>query len=441
MASPAGGNAITRLIRTVTKVEPTEIRATVLSFLFVFVLMTAYFILRPVRDALSSDWTDVQLSWLWTSTFVFSAIAVSIYGGVISRLRFRIIVPTVYAIFAATFVGFYVAGITLGDNEYVNHAFYVWLSVFSLFHLSVFWSFMSGIYNKEQAKRLFSIIALGATAGAIVGPTVPTFFADDIGALNLLLIAAVLLLAPIPLIGVLERLRSVELGNADLQADLSKQQTLGANPFSGFVNVASNPYLLAIAAFIVFYVIMNTFIYFELRTALGDFERDVRAQYWGGIDLAVNVLAAVTALLATGRLATRAGMPTTLALVPALMVGGWLIVAVNPALLVLIGLQVARRAGNYAITRPGREMLYTIVDAETRFKAKPVIDTVVYRGGDVASAWLYTAITATLGLGLAGVALVSAVLCAAWAGAGVFLGRKYERGAPDASYAAREEGL
>ena len=184
---------------------------------------------------------------------------------------------------------------------------------------------------------------------------------------------------------------------------------------------------------------MNTFIYFELRTALGEFERDVRAQYWGGIDLAVNSLAAVTALFATGRLATRAGMPTTLALVPALMVAGWLVVAINPALMVLIGLQVARRAGNYAITRPGREMLYTIVDAETRFKAKPVIDTVVYRGGDVASAWLYTAITATLGLGLAGVALVSAALCAAWAGAGVFLGRKYDRSSANEAGAARDE--
>ena len=438
MTDRARGNGFTRLVQTATKVELHEFRATLLSFAFVFILMTAYFILRPVRDALSSDWTDVQLSWLWTSTFVFSAIAVSIYGGVISRLRFSIIVPTVYAIFAATFVGFYIAGVTLGENDLVNRAFYVWLGVFSLFHLSVFWSFMSGIYNKEQAKRLFSIIAMGATAGAIVGPIVPAFFADDIGTLNLLLIAAVLLLAPIPLIGVLDRLRTGDLGNADLQADLSKQQTLGANPFSGFVNVARNPYLLAIAAFIIFYVIMNTFIYFELRTALGEFERDVRAQYWGGIDLAVNTLAAVTALFATGRLATNAGMPFTLALIPLMMVGGWLIVAVQPALLVLIGLQVARRAGNYAVTRPGREMLYTIVDAETRFKAKPVIDIVVYRGGDVATAWFYTALTANLALGLAGVALISAALCAAWGTVGVFLGRKYDHTSSGAAMPAEE---
>ena len=421
-------NALQRAIRAATKVEPNELKATVLSFLFVFVLMAAYFILRPVRDSLSSDWTDEQLSWLWTSTFFFSVIAVSLYGAVISRIRLRIIVPSVYAFFSLTFVGFYVAGSTLGENDIVNRCYYVWLSVFSLYHLSVFWTFMSGLYNKEQAKRLFSIIAMGASAGAIVGPAIPTFFADNIGNLNLLLIAAVLLMVPIPIIMKLESLRISDLGNEDVQADLAGDKKLSGNPFSGFKTFVSNPYLLAIGLFILLYVLMNTFIYFELRKMMGDFDREVRTQMWGGIDLAVNSLALLTALFATGRLATRFGMPITLALIPALMVGGWVVVALSPVLAVLIGLQVTRRAGNYAITRPGREMLFTAVDAETRFKAKPVIDIVVYRGGDVVTAWLYTALTATLGLGLAGVALVAAALAAAWAGAGVYLGRKYERG-------------
>ena len=419
--------ALQRLIRTTIKVEPHELQATVLSFLFVFTLMTAYFILRPVRDALSSDWTDQELSWLWTSTFFVSLVAVSIYGAVISKLRLRVIVPGMYTFFALTFVGFYVAGNTLGDNDLVNRAYYVWLSVFSLYHLSVFWTFMSGLYNKEQAKRLFAIIAMGASAGAIVGPTIPTFFADDIGALNLLLIAAVLLMVPIPIIFRLERLRISHLGNDDVRTDLSDDKKLSANPFSGFKTFASNPYLLAIGLFILLYVVMNTFIYFELRKAMGDFDRDARTQIWGGIDLAVNILAFVTALFGTGRLATRFGMPSTLALVPVLMIGGWLVVSLSPVLAVLAGLQIARRAGNYAITRPGREMLFTAVDADTRYKAKPVIDIVVYRGGDVINAWLYTALTATFGLGLAGVAVISAVLCGVWAGAGVYLGRKYNR--------------
>lgn len=427
MNEPDSGGAIIRLIRRATKIESHELAPTVLSFVFVFVLMTAYFILRPVRDALSSDWSDEQLSWLWTSTFFISIIAVSIYGAVISRIRFKIIVPSVYAFFATTFVAFYVLGTTLGDNDLVNRAFYVWLSVFSLYHLSVFWTFMSGLYDKEQAKRLFSVIAMGASAGAIVGPSIPTFFADNIGALNLLLIAAVLLMVPIPIIGKLERFRFSHLGNEDVQVDLAREQQLGSNPFAGFVKFVSNPYLLAIGVFILLYVFMNTFIYFELRKMLGDLDREVRTQVWGGIDLAVNSLALITALFATGRLATRAGMSTTLALIPLLMVGGWLVVALSPVLAVLVGLQVVRRAGNYAITRPCREMLFTAVDTETRFKAKPVIDIVVYRGGDVATAWLYTALSTTLGLGLAGIAFIAAAVAAVWAAAGMFMGRFYDR--------------
>ena len=433
MESAGNDGALRRIVKTAIKIEPHELTATLLSFLFVFVLMTAYFILRPVRDALSSDWTDEQLSWLWTSTFVFSLIAVSIYGAVISRVRFRIIVPSVYSFFAATFIGFYVAGSTLGDNDLVNRAYYVWLSVFSLYHLSVFWTFMSGLYNKDQAKRLFSIIAMGASAGAIVGPSIPTFFADNIGTLNLLLIAAFLLMIPIPLIWKLEQLRSSQLGNDDVSAELSGDQRLAGNPFSGFTNFISNPYLLAIGLFILLYVVMNTFIYFELRKMMVDFDREVRTQIWGGIDLAVNSLALVTALFATGRLATRVGMPATLALIPVMMVGGWLVVALSPVLAVLIGLQVTRRAGNYAITRPGREMLFTAVDTDTRFKAKPVIDIVVYRGGDVLTAWAYTALTATLGLGLAGVAAIAAGVAAIWAAAGIFLGRAYDRGGESTS--------
>ena len=431
MAEPRREGSLARAIRAATKVESNELQATVLSFLFVFLLMAAYFILRPVRDSLSSDWTDEQLSWLWTSTFFISIIAVSIYGAVISRIRLRVIVPSVYAFFAATFVAFYIAGNVLGDNDLVNRAYYVWLSVFSLYHLSVFWTFMSGLYNREQAKRLFAIIAMGASAGAIVGPAIPTFFADDIGNLNLLLIAAMLLLVPIPIIFRLERLRISDLGNSDLQTNIDGEQRLGTNPFSGFKTFVSNPYLLAIGLFILLYVVMNTFIYFELRKMMGDFDRDVRTQIWGGIDLAVNTIAFVTALFATGRLATRFGMPATLALIPALMVGGWLVVALSPVLAVMVGLQVARRAGNYAITRPGREILFTAVDADTRFKAKPVIDIVVYRGGDMLTAWFYTALTATLSLGTAGIAAVSALVAGVWAGAGIFLGRAYDRESAD----------
>ncbi|MEX0707426.1 MAG: MFS transporter [Woeseia sp.] len=427
MATKPGESPLKNAIRAATKIEPHELKATLLSFSFVFILMAAYFILRPVRDALSSEWTDAELSWLWTATFGFSVLAVSLYGAIIPHVRFRRLVPGVYIFFAATFVGFYFGSSLLPDPTWVDKTFYVWLSVFSLFHVSVFWSFMSGLFNKEQAPRLFAVIATGASAGAIVGPIVPTFFADSIGTNNLMLISAALLLVPVPIIQVLDRLKVTDLGNDALQADLSKQVRLGRNPFSGFMLLVRDPYLLGIALFILLYVMMNTFFYFELRDLLREFERETRTRIWGGIDLVINVLTILIALFGTGRLAVRFGMSTTLALVPVLMVGGWAIVAASPILAVLVAIQVARRVGNYAITRPGREMLFTLVDQERRYKAKPVIDIVVYRGGDMVTAWAYTAIAATFSLGLSGIAIIAAAIAALWALTGALLGRSYDR--------------
>lgn len=427
MATGPGESPLKNAIRAATKIEPHELKATLLSFSFVFILMAAYFILRPVRDALASEWTDAELSWLWTATFGFSVLAVSLYGAIIPHVRFRRLVPGVYIFFAATFVGFYFGSSLLPNPTWVDKTFYVWLSVFSLFHVSVFWSFMSGLFNKEQAPRLFAVIATGASAGAIVGPIVPTFFADSIGTTNLMLISAALLLVPVPIIRVLDRLKVTDLGNEALQADLSKQVKLGRNPFSGFMLLLRDPYLLGIALFILLYVMMNTFFYFELRDLLREFERETRTRIWGGIDLVINVMTILIALFGTGRLALRFGMSTTLALVPVLMVGGWAIVAASPILAVLVAIQVARRVGNYAITRPGREMLFTLVDQERRYKAKPVIDIVVYRGGDMVTAWAYTAIAATFSLGLSGIAIIAAAIAALWALTGALLGRSYDR--------------
>ena len=448
MASTERKFSPSRLFQAALKVEPNELKATLLSFLFVFSIMTAWFVLKPVRDALSSDWTDAQLSWLWTSTFVFSAIAVSIYGVVISRIRFRTIVPGVYGFFALSFIGFFVANVTLQDeglvlrlnyglttvfgptadaNDLLNRVFYVWASVFSLFHLSVFWTFMSGLYNKEQAKRLFAVIAVGATAGGIVGPLFVSLFADDIGSMNMVFISSGLLLVPIPIYGWLDHLRSSELGNPDSQADLLRGHHLGSNPFSGFTHFVSSPYLLWIGAFIVLYVTMNTFLYFEIGNATENLEREQRAQVWARIDLAVNVLAAITALFATSRLTTKVGMPKTLALVPIIMALGWVAVAISPIAITVYAVQVIRRAGNYAITRPGREILFTLVDNETRFKSKPVIDTVVYRGGDVATAWFYTMLGTVFKLSLVGIAVVGAGVAVIWALVGAYLGGLFEK--------------
>ena len=417
-------NTVSKFINLSTRIKPNEIRATLLSFSFVFLLMTAYFILRPVRDAMSSDWTDTELSWLWTSTFFFSFLAVSLYGEIISRIKFNYVVPGVYVFFSISFFAFNFLSLILIDTDIINKIFYVWLSVFSLFHVSVFWSFISNIFSKEQAPRLFGFIASGASIGAILGPSVPILFANQVGTMNLLIIAGIILLIPVPLISWLEKIQFSELKNHKVNLDETKN-TIKKDFLSGFSSLIKNPYLISISLFILFYVVMNTFIYFELRKLLIDFDRDARTQIWASIDLIVNVLAIVTAIFLTGRITTRFGMPATLALIPVLMVLGWLVVAISPILLFLIGLQIIRRAGNYAITKPGREMLFTLVDNEARYKVKPVIDIVVYRGGDMLTAWFYTFLTATLGLGLSGVSIIAAAVASLWALTGLYLGKRY----------------
>ena len=427
MSDSNRGNPLARIVRAATKVEPNELNGTLLSFLFVFVLMTAYFIMRPVRDAMASDWSDVEVSLLWSMTFFFSVIAVSIYGAAISLVRFRLLVPGVYAFFASSFFLFYFGSTFIDDPVLIDKSFYVWLSVFSLFHLSVFWSFMSDLFNKEQAPRLFAFIATGASVGAIVGPLTTALLVERVGTDSLMLISATLLLIPIPIILVLERLKRTDLGNEDVSADLSAQQAIGRNPFAGFSIFLKSPYLIGIGVFILLYVAIGSFVWFELKNLLEVFTREERTQIWAYIDFTVNTLAILTAMFVTSRITTRFGMATTLALIPVLMAIGMLVVALSPVVAVVAGLWIARRAGNYAITRPGREMLFTIVDRETRFKAKPVIDIVLYRGGDMVSAWAFTLLTAVLGFGLGGVAVVGAVIAVAWAFVGAYLGRSYHR--------------
>ncbi len=430
---------VDRFIRATTRIEPGEQKAVLLSFLFVFLLMAAYFILRPVRNAMASNWDDTGLSLLWTGTFVFSLLAVTVYGGIIPRVRFRWLVPGVYVFFTLSFFAFYAAATQIESREWLNAAFYIWVSVFSLFHVSVFWSFMADIYNRHQAPRLFAFIAAGSSLGAIAGPALTIGLAEVFGTYEMLLVAAVMLLLPLPIIGVLNRLKVTELGNADLQADLSRQ-VMSRNPFRGFTLFFSDSFLFGIGLFIFLYVSMGAFVYFLLADLMRPFEEATRSQMWALIDLTVNTLSIVTALFVTGRIAIRLGMAKTLALVPAGIAAGFVIVAAAPILAVVIGLEIARRAGNYAITRPGREMLFTIVDRDRRFRAKPVIDIVIYRGGDAVWAWAFTGLTTGLGLGSKAVAAVGACIALAWTAVAAYLGRRYDRAGREPAPAPAEAG-
>ncbi|WP_066630787.1 NTP/NDP exchange transporter [Labilibacter marinus] len=417
---------IKKLINKASEIKSHEVRATVLSFLLVFVLMMAYYILRPVRDAMASDWTDSEVSKLWTLNFFISTGVVAIYGLAVSKIKFKNLVPGVYAFFAISFVVFYFFMLTITDRTLIDKAFYIWISVFGMFHLSVFWSFMSDLFNKDQARRLFATIATGASAGALVGPMIPTLFAGISGTDNLILIASAILIIPIPLILLLSKIKISELKNEDETSDTSKFK-IGGNPFAGFKSFITNPYLLAIGGFILLYTMISTFVYFEQKNLLAEYDRATRTQILGSIDWIVNVLTFGIAFFATSRIVKKLGMGYTLAIMPIVICAGILVLAFAPIIVVLLALQVARRAGNYAITKPAREMLFTEVDKETRFKAKPVIDVVVYRGGDTITAWFFTGLTEGLGLGFTAVGIIGAGIAAIWAGVGIYMGKMYNR--------------
>ena len=418
-------NPIANFLNTVSMIKQREVKAVIFSFLFVVVLMTAYYILRPVRDAMASDWTDAEVSWLWTLNFFISTGIVALYGMAVSKFRFRLLVPTMYSIFAGSFVMFYLLGSISDDRTLVDKAFYVWVSVFSLFNISVFWSFMSELFSKEQSGRLFGIIAVGASVGGLIGPSITAFFSVSIGTDNLMLIASMMLLIPIPIIFYLQS-KATDLNNEKL--DLTPtSHPIGGNPIAGFKMLFSNPYLMSIALFIFLYTGISSFIYFELKNLLSDLSRPERSAIWAQMDLAVNILSISIGLFATGRIVGKFGMPVTIAMVPVMVCIGLLILAISPLLGVVMILQIIRRAGNYGMTRPAREMLFTLVDRETRFKAKPVIDIVAYRGSDMLMAWLFTGLTQGLGLGLAAVAGVGAGIAALWSLVGIYLGRWFER--------------
>ena len=421
-----GNNPFHKLLRIASNVEANEVRALVGAFLFVVVLMAAYYILRPVRDAMASDWTDAEVSWLWTLNFFISTAVVALYGVLVSHFRLRLLVPAIYGIFALTFLSFFVLASTMADRTLVDKSFYVWVSVFSLFHISVFWSFMSDLFNKEQAGRLFGIIAAGASVGGLIGPSIPSFFSASLGTDNLLLLASGMLLVPIPIIFYLQSLKSTDLQNGGL-AEATSEVKIGGNPLAGFKLFFSNPYLMAIGLFIFLYTGISSFVYFELKNLLSELSRAERTAVWAQMDLAVNVLSIAMGLFATGRLIGRFGMPATIAFIPVLICAGLIIVAVSPFLGAVVALQVIRRAGNYGVTKPAREVLFTRVDREARFKAKPVIDIVAYRGGDMLMAWLFTGLTQGLGLGLAAVAAVGAGIAALWSLVGIYLGRWFEQ--------------
>jgi len=407
-------------IQKAVNVKPQEVATVVLSFVYFFCLLCSYYILRPVRDEMGVLGGIENLQWLFTGTFIVMLLVVPLFGAAAARFPRRTLLPGVYLFFIANILLFAVLVKIAPSARAIPYAFFIWVSVFNLFVVSVFWSFMADIFSNQQAKRLFAVIAAGGSAGAICGPLLTAFLAQRLGIGNLLFMSAGFLLIATVCVTVLGRLAT----NGEPQ---NQAAALGGKAWEGLQNVLKSPYLLGICVYIFLFTTLSTFLYFMqaelVRDAFESSER--RTAVFATIDLAVNALTIILQLFVTSRLITRFGLPVTLALIPGLLILGFIGLGLLPTLVVLVAIQVTRRAGNYAITKPAREILFTVVKREDKYKSKSFIDTVVYRGGDALSGWLYAGLAA-LGLGLAGIAGIGAGLAIIWLIVGVKLGQRHD---------------
>jgi AAA family ATP:ADP antiporter len=415
-----------RLVKTLVAIEPSEVRIVVLSVLYFFFLFGSYSVVKPVRDAMGTVYGVHHLQELFTATLILSLLFAPLYSGLAARVTLSSFLPWVYGFVAITIVIFYV--LFVGDqheDRYVAAAFYVWVSTFNVLIISVFWSLMSDLYSRDQAKRLFGFIASGGTFGGIVGPAVATLLATRVGNSNLMLISA----AGFVITAVLVRLLAAEkrhvLGIGGHAQRTTLEHRLTGNPFDGFQLLFRSRYLLLLALFLLLMTWISTIVYFQLGELITKSftSKDARTQAYGLIDLIVNSGALLIQLFGTGRLIVRFGVNLGLLLNPLIMIVAFLAIALSPVLIVLGAMQIVRRIAEYAIAKPTREMLFTVVDQDSRYKAKNVIDTVVYRFGDFSSAWVSAAV---LPYGVTGLAIFGVVAAGIWIPVAYLLGRQYE---------------
>ncbi|MCG5260635.1 MFS transporter [Cupriavidus gilardii] len=431
-------------------IRPGEHAAVVAAFLFFFCLFASYFMLRPVRETMGIAGGVRNLQWLFTATFVVMLAAIPLYGLVSSRLPRRRFVPWVYAFFIANLLVFALATRARPDDVWLARVFYVWLSVFNLFVVSVAWSLMADVFRPEQARRLFPVIAAGASVGGLAGPLLSGWLVEPIGLTGLMLLSAVLLAATLPGCAWLFRWRARAGAGAALgtippgdaaaragsvhHADAARddpRDPIGGSLLAGLTLIARSRYLLGIALFVILLSTASTFLYFEQARLVAETfpSRTEQTRVFSAIDAIVQAATIVIQLFFSGQVARRYGVTALLTLVPLAVAGGFVLLAIWPVFGVLAGVMVLRRVGEYAMVRPGREMLFTVVDAETKYKAKNVIDTMVYRAGDAVSAWVKTGIDALAGHP-AVVAVAGAVLALVWGLLGWWLGRRHQ-GAAD----------
>ena len=414
--------AASHLTRAV-EVRPGEGAALLLGFAFHFCVLASYYLVRPLRDALGLEGGADTLQWLFTATFLVMLAAVPLFGALASHLTPACFVPLVYRFFAASMLAFGVLIATRVAPVAVGRAFFVWISVYNLFVVSIFWSVLVDRFSNEQGRRLFGFVAAGGTAGTFIGPTLAATMATSLGPLALTVAAALLLEVAVRCFRALRSRTTAHDGNVS-----TADRRIGGGIMAGLTLIVRSPYLLAMVLFILLHTSAATFIYFEqgriVEASFGEVAS--RTRFFALVDLIVSALTLGFQLLLTGRLIRAIGVGGALAALPAATILAFTGMALSPVPATVALAQGLRRAAEFAIVRPAREVLWTVVDREEKYKAKNVIETLVYRGGDAASGWLSAGLTAA-GASFAMLAGFILPVAALWAWLSRWLGRQQDK--------------
>jgi AAA family ATP:ADP antiporter len=419
------------LRRTVPATER-ERRAALWSFAYFFALLAGYYVLRPLRDQMGIAGGVKNLPWLFTATFVSLLVAQPLYGALVASLPRVRFIPIVYHFFVANLLLFWLLLVSDVEKVIVARVFFVWVSVFNLFAVAVFWSFMADLFTSEQGKRLFGFIGAGGTAGALLGPVVTIWLSAPLGPVNLLIVAAAFLELAVLCVHRIER-----VADGPTEVD-PRRQRVGGSAWAALSELIRSPYLLGVAGWVSLLSFGATVAYFAQANIVAATIHDAAAQtrLFAGIDLAVGLLSLATQVFATGRFLRRFGTGIAAAALPAIYLVGFGALAIAPSLSAVVTLQVAQRWMNFAIANPARQVFFTVVGREEKYKAKNLIDVVVYRGSDALYGWVYDSLQA-LGLKLGAIALCALPVAAGWLVLSTALGRTHEHLATKTAEGAR----
>ena len=417
---------LARLITLAVTSEPREMKAVVLAFLFNFVLLGSYYILRPVRDTMATVFGVDALQDLFTGTFIITLICAPVFAWCASKVKLTRLLPGVFWLLLSNLLIFYMLFRLAPQDRWLAAAFFWWFSAVNLFLISIFWTFMADVFSPAQATRLFAFIAAGGSLGAIAGPLVTRLLVGTVGVSGLLLVAGAGFLCVIALIHALmrekEKLRALDRRAQQTTLDHS----LPGNPFHGFTLLLKSRFLLNQAFFMLLMTWIATIFYFLQTDFIAKAFPGVesRAVAFADVDLFVNICSAIILIFGLGRVLQRFGVTASLLLTPVLMAGACLAIAIAPTFFLIQAARATQRISQYAIARPSREVLFTVVDQQSKYKAKNVIDTAVYRFGDLTSAWVLAGMRAA-GFGLLGAMTFGIAVSSVWGVVAFALGRRY----------------